>query len=75
VGEDSLGKKEEQNMKPNIRTILTQAIDRGIDYGWSRAHKFTDSPDESRIKGSIEIDIWNEIDEVFDFEIEPEVLP
>jgi hypothetical protein len=62
-------------MKPNIRTILTQAIERGIDYGWSRAHKYTDSPDESRIKGSIEIDIWNEIDEVFDFEIEPEVLP
>ena len=62
-------------MKPNIRTILTQAIERGIDYGWSRAHKYTDSPDSSRVIESIEIGIWNEIDDVFDFEIEPEVLP
>jgi hypothetical protein len=62
-------------MKPNIRTILTQAIERGIDYGWSRAHKHTDSPDTSKIKEYIEMDIWEEIDAVFDFEIEPEVLP
>jgi hypothetical protein len=61
-------------MKPNIRTILTQAIERGIDWGYSRAHKYTDTPDESRMKETIEIEIWNEIDEVFDFEIKPEVL-
>jgi hypothetical protein len=61
-------------MKPNIRTILTQAIERGIDWGYTRAHKYTDTPDESRIKESIEIGIWNEIDDVFDFEIKPEVL-
>lgn len=57
-------------MKPNIRTILTQAIERGIDYGWSRAHKHTDSPDSSRVIESIETEIWNEIDEIFDFEKE-----
>ena len=57
-------------MKPNIRTILTQAIERGIDWGYSRAHKYTDTPDESRIKESIETEIWNEIDEIFDFEKE-----
>ena len=61
-------------MKPNIRTILTQAIERGIDWGYTRAHKYTDTPDESRIKESIETEIWNEIDEVFDFEIKAEVL-
>jgi hypothetical protein len=61
-------------MKPNIRTILTQAIERGIDYGYSRAHKHTDAPDPSKVVESIEIEIWNEIDEVFDFENKPEVL-
>jgi len=61
-------------MKPNIRTILTQAIERGIDYGWSRAHKYTDAPTSEKIIEQIEIEIWNEIDEVFDFEIKPEVL-
>jgi hypothetical protein len=71
---DSTAGKEIINMKPNTRTILTQAIERGIDYGYHRAHKHTDSPDPSRIIESIETEIWNEIDEVFDFEIKPEVL-
>ena len=61
-------------MKPNIRTILTQAIERGIDYGWHRAHKHTDTPTTERIVEQIEIEIWNEIDEMFDFETKPEVL-
>lgn len=61
-------------MKPNIRTILTQAIERGIDYGWNRAHKNTDAPQPERVIEQIEIEIWNEIDEVFDFEVKPEVL-
>lgn len=61
-------------MKPNIRTILTQAIERGIEYGWNRAHKNTDAPQLDRVIDQIEIEIWNEIDEVFDFEIKPEVL-
>ena len=61
-------------MKPNIRTILTQAIERGIRFGYHRAHKYTDAPETSRIFESIEIEIWNEIDEVFDFETKPEVL-
>jgi hypothetical protein len=67
-------RKEIISMKPNIRTILTLAIERGIDWGYTRAHKYTDTPDESRIKESIETEIWNEIDEVFDFEIKAEVL-
>ena len=51
-------------MKIRTRTALTQAIERGIDWGYSRAHKHTDNPDESRIKESIETEIWNEIDEI-----------
>ena len=74
MGEDRLGQKEEQTMKPNIRTILAKAIEQGIEYGWSRAHKHTDEPHPSKVIESIEIEIWNEIDEVFDFEIKPEVL-
>jgi hypothetical protein len=51
-------------MKIRTRTALAQAIERGIDWGYSRAHKYTDTPDESRIKESIETEIWNEIDEI-----------
>lgn len=61
-------------MKPNIRTILTQAIERGISYGYHRAYKYTDEPDPLKIMEQIEIEIWNEIDELFDFESKPEVL-
>lgn len=55
-------------MKVKTRTVLAHVIERGIDYGFERACKHTDNPDKSRIKESIETEVWNEIDEVFDIE-------
>jgi len=73
MGKNSLGKKKkEKQMKPRIRTILSHAIERGIEYGWNRAHKNTDSPAPERIRESIETEIWNEVDEIMEFD--PEVL-
>jgi hypothetical protein len=42
------------------------AIKNGIDYGWNRAHKHTDTPNENLIKQEIENQIWNSIYEWFD---------
>ena len=55
-------------MKPNIRTILAKAIEQGIEYGWSRAHKHTDEPEPEHIREQIEQAVLNEICEWFDFE-------
>ena len=62
-------------MKPKIRAILATAIDEGIRYGWHRAHKHTDIPDEHHVQCEIDNAIWNAIHEVFEFnEEEPYVL-
>lgn len=57
-------------MKPKFREILDQAIENGIKYGWYKAHKHTDEPEENDIKGAIATAIWLEIDSLFDFEQE-----
>jgi hypothetical protein len=48
------------------------AIKNGIDYGWNRAHKHTDTPNENLIKQEIENQIWNSIYEWFDMGAENE---
>jgi hypothetical protein len=54
-------------MKPNIRLILQEAIERGVDRGYKYAFKHTDSPSEAGILQSIEDSIWLEIDSYFSF--------
>jgi len=54
-------------MKPNIRLILEEAIERGVDRGYKYAFKHTDSPSEAGILQSIEDAIWLEIDTYFSF--------
>jgi hypothetical protein len=53
-------------MKPKPELVLEMAIKNGIDYGWNRAHKHTDTPNENLIKQEIENQIWNSIYEWFD---------
>ena len=57
-------------MKPKPHPVLEMCIKNGIDYGWMRAHKHTDTPPEDLIKQEIEVRIWEQIDEWFDMEIE-----
>jgi len=59
-------------MKPNIRKILERAIDEGISYGYHRAHKYTDFPDEHLLAERINYGIWLEIDAIFSFDEEVE---
>ena len=55
-------------MKPKTRLVLEMCIKNGIDYGWNRAHKHTDTPDEDVVKKQIEQHIWNSIYEWFDMD-------
>ena len=66
-------KKPNQNkMKPKIRTLLERAIDEGISYGYHRAHKYTDFPDEDLLAERINYGIWLELDAIFSFDEEVE---
>ena len=55
-------------MKVKMRLILEKAIESGIERGYRRAFKHTDSPGEDTIFGSISGCIMFEIDEYFSFE-------
>lgn len=62
-------------MRPKIEVILEKAIYDGINYGWHRAHKHTDTPDAYCVRAEIENAIWDSIHEVFKFgEEETDVL-
>jgi len=54
-------------IEANTRRILTEAIERGIECGYMRAHKHTDTPTEAVIKAEMDRAIWNNIDEWFTF--------
>lgn len=56
-------------MKVNEYKVLTEAIERGISYGWNRAYKHTDNPTADAIKTQIEDAIMQEICEYFDFNL------
>ena len=53
-------------MKPKSHLVLELCIKQGIDLGWMRAHKHTDTPSEDLIKQEIEEEIWNQVWEWFD---------
>jgi hypothetical protein len=58
-------------MRAKIRHILEECIEAGVAYGYERAHKHTDTPNETHIQWCIEDAIWLEIDEHFEFEESP----
>jgi hypothetical protein len=63
-------------MRVKTYDVLQQAISDGIMYGWNRAHKHTDDPDESHIQDQILQAILLEIDQVFTFDdFKEEVIP
>ena len=55
-------------IKPKIRVILEDAIDRGIERGLRRAYKHTDTPSQHEIIEQIKNAVWGDIHEVFEFE-------
>ena len=59
--------------KPRLRVrstwdIMVEAVERGIDYGWMRAHKHVDTPTERQIKDALQQGLELEMAEAFDFD-------
>jgi hypothetical protein len=54
-------------MKPNTYKILIDAVERGVQYGWNRAHKHTDAPEPHEVRSQIETSVMSEICEYFTF--------
>ena len=57
-------------MKVKMYPLIERLVEEGIDAGWNRAHKHTDTPDEEAIKRCIEQYIMKGFDEAFYFDQE-----
>lgn len=55
-------------MKTNDYKIISECVDRGINYGLNRAYKHEDNPAREIIINSVFQEIMNEICEYFIFE-------
>lgn len=54
-------------MKPNYYKIIQECVERGIDSGYQRAFKHSDTPSEEVIKEEIERYVMLNICDYFDF--------
>ncbi len=57
-------------MKVKMYQLIERIVEEGVDAGWNRAHKHTDTPIENTIKACMEEYIMNGFDETFKFEQE-----
>ena len=55
-------------MKAKAYNVVEMAVRAGVEYGYNRAHKHTDSPSEDQIKEAIIKAVMDEICEWFIFE-------
>lgn len=60
-------------VKVRAYSVFSRAVEEGVAYGWRRAHKYTDQPDEATIKEQIVTAVLNEVCEWFDFNEDAEV--
>jgi hypothetical protein len=65
-------KKRDVTGRMRVRTydVFQRAVEEGIEWGWRRAHKHTDSPSEDTIKDEILQGVLNAVCEYFDFDDE-----
>ncbi len=55
-------------MRVRSYDVLRRAVEEGIDCGWQRAHKHSDTPTADHIKDHIYGAVMNNIGEYFDFD-------
>jgi len=57
-------------MRVKTHEVLARAVEEGIAYGYTRAHKHTDTPAEDYLKTELYQAVMNSICEMFDFDEE-----
>lgn len=57
-------------MKPKILLVLSDCIDRGLERGYSRAHKHVDNPSKESLLSHLEQCIMEELHDYFEFDNE-----
>lgn len=61
-------------MKVNEYWVLDRAVEEGVNCGYRRAHKHTESPDPTYLRDQIQAEVMNAICEAFEFTTEQDIL-
>lgn len=56
------------SLRPKTYPLLVDAVENGVKYGYHRAHKHNDNPDQDQITDAIINAVINEIFEWFDID-------
>jgi len=59
-------------MKPKTYQVLCMAVEEGVTYGLTRAHKHTDKPTHDQVVNAVTEAVLNSICEWFDLEQDQE---
>lgn len=59
--------KVKNSVKLKSYTIIEEAVNRGVGFGWHRAHKYVDNPTEEIIKENMLNEVMLALTEILDF--------
>ena len=63
--------KKPRFARARVYDLVCEAVENGVAYGWTRAHKHTDKPTAEAVKDNIEREVLNALCETFDFNETP----
>ena len=72
LAEKAVRNGEQRYMRVKMYPLIERLVEEGIEAGWSRAHKHTDTPYGDAIKDTIQRYIMQGFDETFEFNQEEE---
>ena len=55
------------NLQVDVYRLVAEAVEIGIEAGWRRAHKHTDSPSQEGVMQEIDREVMNRLCEIFIF--------
>lgn len=57
-----------EELKVNIYAVLSDCVEKGVEHGYNRAFKHTDTPDKEKVLAEIYTYVMLNISEYFKFE-------
>lgn len=52
----------------NTYAVIERAVEEGIEFGWGRAHKHTDTPTPEHVREAVHIAVMNELSDLLRFD-------
>lgn len=62
-------------MRVRTYEVFRRAVEEGVEYGWRRAHKHTDTPAPEHMKEQLINEVLNAVCECFTFDDDEAVTP